>query len=199
MQNKFLNIQKTIENLDLNNSNYEVVSGEYFVHLFEPSITFNMNKIYLNSACIKNLPSVEYMQILINPTEQKLVVRPCSEEEKDSFRWCTIKRKPKHISCRIFFCKIMELMNWNCNYRYRILGKLIRCNDELLFLFDLKTPEIFVRTTNEKGEEKISNVPMYPKEWQKQFGIPVDEHKKQLQINLFKGYTVFGIKEHTTK
>ena len=53
IQNNFLNIHKTIENLNLNDANYEVAPGEYFVHLFEPSITFNKNKIYLNSACIK--------------------------------------------------------------------------------------------------------------------------------------------------
>ena len=36
---------------------------------------------------------------------------------------------------------------------------------------------------------------MFPKEWQNQFGLPVEEHKKQVQIDIFDGYAVFGLKE----
>ena len=33
-------------------------------------------------------------------------------------------------------------------------------------------------------------------EWENQFGLPVEEHRKQLQVNIFNGYTVFGIREN---
>ncbi len=200
IQNNLLNQQEEIEELNLDYQNYQVVPAEYFAHLFEPSITFNFNKIYLNTACIKKLPSIEYVQLLVNPEERKLAVRPCNEEEKDSFKWCTAKRKPKHISCRVFFGKVMELMDWNCNYRYKLLGKLIKSNDEYLFIFDLKTPEIYVRTIEDGEKPKVSRRPIFPDEWQHQFGLPVTEHRKQMQVNIFKGYTVFGItnkKENT--
>jgi hypothetical protein len=32
-------------------------------------------------------------------------------------------------------------------------------------------------------------------EWQNQFGLPVEEHRRLLQVNIFEGYTVFGIKD----
>ena len=86
-------------------------------------------------------------------------------------------------------------MNWNSDYRYKILGKLIRSNDELLFLFDLKTPETFVKTSNENGELKTSNCPTYPQEWKNQFGIPLEEHKNKMRINIFNDYTAFGISD----
>lgn len=42
-------------------------------------------------------------------------------------------------------------MDWNPNYRYKILGKLIRSGNEILFIFDLTSPEIFPRTLKDKS------------------------------------------------
>ena len=176
---------------------YEVVRGEFFAHIYEPSFTFSGYKVFVNTACIKKLPEVEYVQILVNPTEKKLAVRPCSEEEKDSFRWCSNGKKkvPKQITCRIFFAKVISLMGWNPDYRYKLLGKLIRSNDDLLFVFDLTTPEIFIRTQHDGEKPKTSRTASYPDEWQTQFGVPVSEHQNNLQINIFDGYAVFGLHE----
>lgn len=86
-------------------------------------------------------------------------------------------------------------MEWNPKYRYKLLGKLIRSNNELLFVFDLNTPEIFVRKVTENNREITSRTASYPEEWKNQFGLPVEEHQNSLQINIFDGYTVFGVKE----
>ena len=151
---------------------YQVVRGEFFAHTYEPSFTFNSSKVSVNTACIKKLPDTDFVQILVNPDEKKLAVRPCQEDEKDSFRWCsaTAKRSPRQITCRIFFAKVVSLMGWNSSYRYKLLGKLIRSDNELLFVFDLTTPEIFVREEKEDGKIKASRTPSYPEEWQNQFG-----------------------------
>jgi len=177
---------------------FQVVRGEFFAHIYEPSFTFNSNKVSVNTACIKKLPDTDFVQILVNPEEKKLAVRPCTEDEKDSFRWCTAnskKRSPKQITCRMFFAKVISLMDWNPNYRYKLLGKLIRSGGELLFVFDLTTPEIFMRTVKDDGKVKTSRTPTYPEEWKNQFGLPVEEHQKSLQVNIFDGYAVFGIQE----
>ena len=176
---------------------YQVVRGEFFAHTFEPSITFNDSKFYVNTACLNRMPTVEYIQILINQQTKKLVVRPCREDEKDSFRWCsnTTKRRPKQITCRIFYAKLAEMMQWNPNYRYKLLGKMISANGEQLYIFDLKATEVYQRFREEGGKGKNGRTPIFPSEWQNQFGLPVEEHRKQLQINIFDGYTVFGIKD----
>ena len=60
-----------------------------------------------------------------------------------------------------FFAKVVSLMGWNSAYRYKLLGKLIKVRTtKLLFVFDLTTPEIFVRSEKEDG--KIKNSP-HPK------------------------------------
>lgn len=190
-----------IEEESFDYAGYEVVRAEFFAHIYEPSITLSNYKIAVNMACIKKLPDIDFVQVLVNPERHKLAVRPCSEEEKDSFRWCSNgkKRAPKQITCRIFFAKIVALMGWNPEYRYKLLGKLIRSNGELLFIFDLNTPEIFVRKQKDNGKSYISRTPSYPDEWKNQFGLPVEEHRNNLQINLFDGYAVFGLTEDREK
>lgn len=203
MENEQINEEITkridaIEDANFSYEGYQVVRGEYFAHLYEPSITFNRCKVSLNTACLKRLPDVNYVQILVNSEEMKLAVRPCNEDEKDSFPWCTSKRKPKQITCRMFFAKIVHLMDWNLDYRYKLLGKLIKSGNEYLFIFDLTATEIYQRTIQEGEKPKTSRTPVFPAQWQNQFGLPVEEHRKQLQINIFNGYTVFGIRDKTT-
>ena len=120
---------------------FQVVRREFFSHISEPSITFNNYKIGLNSACIKRLPQIDYIQFLVNRQTRKLAIRPCLESDLHSFQWCTNsggKRKPRQVTGKIFFMKLFDMMGWNPNYRYKILGKLIRANGEYLFVFDLR-------------------------------------------------------------
>lgn len=188
--------EKTVQEAKFSYDGYQVVRGEFFAHTFEPSITFSDSRVYVNTACLNRMPTVEYIQILINQQTKKLVVRPCGEDEKDSFRWCsnTGKRRPKQITCRVFYAKLAEMMNWNPIYRYKLLGKLITTNSEQLYIFDLTATEVYQRIQQESGKTGNSRTPIFPSEWQNQFGLPVEEHRKQLQINIFDGFTVFGIK-----
>ena len=67
--------------------------------------------------------------------------------------------------------------------------------NELLFLFDLKTPEIYQRTIKDDGKVKTSRSPIFPEEWKNQFGLPVEEHRNALRVNIFDGYAVFGLEK----
>ena len=174
---------------------YQVVRGEFFAHLFEPSVTFKGEKVSVNSACLNKLPEVDYVQFLVNPQEKKLAVKPCAEEMKDSFCWATRgndkKRKPKQISCKIFFAKVMNLMQWNPEYRYKILGKMIRTKSDVLFVFDLSSAETYIKKDDgsKDGERKA----FYPEAWKNQFGVPVKDHQDLTIVSIFDDYTVFRI------
>ena len=190
-----------LEDDSFNYDGFQVVRGEFFSHIYEPSFTLNQNKISVNMACIRKLPNVEYVQVLVHPEEKKLVVRPCQEEERDSFRWRSSGRKlsPKQVTCKIFFAKIFSLMGWNLDYRYKLLGKLIHSNGELLFVFNLNNPEIYERFYREGEKPRVSRTPVYPDEWKNQFGVSVEEHKKSLSINTFSDYTIFGVRDTVPK
>lgn len=175
---------------------FVLVHREFFAHLREPAITFNRGKIALNSACIRKLPKVDYVQVLVNSARKMLVVRPCDEEEIYSFQWCNEKagkRAPRAVMARLFHMKICDLMSWNPEFRYKILGKLVRSNGQYLFAFDLTAHETYKRVTTEDGKSKSSRNPVFPAEWKNQFGVPYEEHQKALQINLFDGYAIYGL------
>ena len=186
------------ECIDFSYDGFQVVRREFFAHIFEPSITFNNCKVGFNTACINKLSDVEYVQFLVNPEKQMLAVRPCSEEDRDSFMWCSVRgnrRKPKQSTCKLFFAKMVALMGWNPDYRYKLIGKVIRSNDEYLIVFDLTSTEVYKRTITEDQKVKTSKIPVFPQEWQNQFGLPFEEHRKSLQVNIFDGYAVYGFKD----
>lgn len=186
------------EKIQLDLNEFEVARSEFFAHTREPSFIFNDGKVGVNTACVRRLPDVEYVQLLINRQKKKLAVRVCQEEDLFSILWAKTKdgkRFPRQITGRMFFMKVCDMMGWNPDYRYKIVGKLVRANNELLFLFDLNARETFERSFDEEGKRKSSRKPVFPEEWKNQFGIPFSEHKKALQINMFEGYTVLSLKD----
>ena len=56
---------------------YQIVRGEFFAHLTEPSLTFNRYKVYVNMACLRKAEETTFVQVLVNPEAKKIVVRPC--------------------------------------------------------------------------------------------------------------------------
>ena len=185
---------------DFDISEFQVVRREFFAHIREPSITFNNCKFSVNAACLNRFPNYDYAQILINRKKSILIIRPCSESDKDSFSWCSInakskeKRKPKAITCRLFFAKVVEMMNWNPDYRYKILGNVIHANQEYLIMFDLTSTEIYQKTIVEGQKPKTTRTPVFPAEWKDQFGLPYNEHQQSMQVNIFDGYAIYSIK-----
>ncbi len=193
-------VEDTMQDDAFSYDGYQVVRREFFAHMYEPSITFNNCRVSVNTACLARLPKVDYVQILVNPETKRLAIRPSSENAKDSFLWCSTKgekRKPKQVICRMFFAKVIQLMGWNPNYRYKLLGKLIQSGSEYLFIFDLTATEIYQRIITNEEKVKTSRTPIFPAEWQNQFGLPVEEHRQLLQVNIFDGYTVFGLKDNS--
>jgi hypothetical protein len=184
---------------DFDYDGFQVVRREFFAHTNEPSITFNNYKVYVNSACLSRFQAVDFVQVLGNSDSKILAIRPCAEEERDAFSWCVPgsgRRKPRQITCRLFFAKVFSLMDWNSDYRYKLLGKVIHANDEYLIAFDLSATEVYQRVFKDGGKPKTSRTPVFPEGWQNQFGLPFKEHRNSMQINIFDGYAVYGIKEN---
>lgn len=183
---------------DFDFEGYQVVRREFFAHINEPSVTFNNCKFYVNTACLAKFPNTDYVQALINQETKIMALCPCEEEQRDSFLWCSTtkgKRRPKQITCKLFFAQIFTLMDWNPDYRYKLLGKLIHANGKYLLAFDLTATEVYKKTITPEGKPKASRTPVFPAEWQGQFGLPYNEHRQSMQINIFDGYAIYAIKD----
>ena len=219
--------QKAIELAkDFSYEGYQVVRRELFAHLREPAVVIRRDSVTFNTACIAGLEDAVYIQILVNQDSKRMVVRKCEENDKDALRWCVAKpdkRKSRKMTNKIFSAMMYEMMGWNLDCRYKILGHKITFEDETIYVFDLMETEIFLdikgkrakkdtesQFTTEKAnsvEETASNsidnersveeikrknrIPFYPKEWKDSFGLPVEEHRKALEINMLDGYAEF--------
>ena len=185
---------------DFDLGEYEVVRREFFSHLREPSLTFNGCKIHLNAASLARFPKTEHMQILINRTTKILALRPCKEEDRDSFSWCSLnkgKRTPKQVTCKLLFAKVFTMMGWNPDYRYKLLGTIIRARGEYLLAFDLSSTEVYQKIYKEGEKPKASRTATFPSQWQNQFGLPFYEHRQSMQVNIFDGYAIYAIKDNS--
>lgn len=169
---------------------YQVVRREFFAHKYDPALTIRGNSIVFNSACISKLENVVYVQVLINPQQEKLVIRPCDEEAKDSLRWCIAKsekRKSRQITCGLFTAKLYNLMGWETQYRYKLLGTKKHIDGEEIYIFDLTATEVYLPNAKDDtdGEKKTKrNKPFFPEDWRDSFGIPVREHRAATEVDL---------------
>lgn len=163
---------------------YQVTKAELFAHSREPAITIWDNRLKFNMACLRRFPGVTHIQVLINPDEKRLIIRPCDADAPDSLRWAKgggqKELSNRDLQCRVFAAKLFDFMNWDPQYRYKILGKPASCDGEVLFLFKLNDFELFVG-----GKRKGSYL---PKDWRDYFGTPVPEHEESYKINLAEGY-----------
>ena len=174
---------------------YQVVRREFFSHKFDPTLTIRGNSIIFNNACISKMESVVYVQVLVNPTTEKLVIRPCEEGARDSIRWCIVKdekRKSRQITCGLFTAKLYEMMGWEQLYRYKLQGTRINYKGQHLYVFDLTSTEVFLPAVKDPDNPKARarrSAAVYPTDWRDSFGIPVQEHEASMQVDLMEGFT----------
>ena len=183
---------------DIDLNKFQVVRREFFAHLREPAATFNECKFYVNNACLARFPDVDHVQVLINQETKTMALHPCEDGARDSFAWCYVskgKRKPKPITCKLFYAKVVSMLNWNPEDRHKLLGRLIHANGEYLLAFDLNAPETYPKIMSDSEKPRRSKRAIYPADWQDQFGLPYYEHRQSMQINVFDGYAVYSIKD----
>lgn len=168
----------------INLAGYQVTKAELFAHSREPAITIWQNRIKFNMACLRKFPGVTHIQLLIHPEQKRLIVRPSLPDSPDSLRWAK-GGKDKEISnrdlmCKFFAAKIFDLMGWDSQYRYKMMGNPAVCDGEMLYLFKLTDFELFVSGKRSKS--------YLPESWRNYFGTPVEEHEDSYKIDLADGY-----------
>ena len=182
--------QKEMQEFSL--AGFQVVRREFISHKFEPTLTIKGSSIIFNSACIRMMNNVVYIQLLINPEKEQLVIKPCERGDKDAIRWCIVKdkdvRKSRQITCKIFTAKLYDLMGWERFYRYKLQGSITKFNGMDLYVFNLSETEGYLPQNKDGSLNR--NAPMYPESWKDSFGMQYEDHVKSVQVNLEEGFEV---------
>lgn len=172
---------------------YEVLRREFVSHVFDAACTFRSDSISFNSAAINKIEDKDYINILINRDKKVMIVRACHQDDPDSIRWCSRrkdsgKRVSKKITCRTFASMMYDMMGWARENRYKIQATIIRTEDEILLVFNLRNVEIYIPKII-VNEGTINNkMPFFPSDWKGSFGLPFNEHEKIVKVDLLDGF-----------
>lgn len=198
--NTIVNEEENIEELDQEDllNNYQVVRREFFAHTFEAAVSFRYDSLYFNSAAINKMADAMSVQILINPEKKKMVIRMCDVEEKHAAKWCKIdkktgKRVPRRMTARMFCAKLYDLMKWAPENRYKIQGVVMRCEDEVILVFELDETEIFIPRKKDDDSATRSARSYFPEGWRESFGITYGEFKKSVGVNVLDGFALMEV------
>ena len=173
---------------------FVVVRKELFAHLRDPAVVIRNKNITFNTACINAFEDAVYVQIYLCEEEKLLAVKRCEQYDEDALRWCVAKngkRKSRKMTCPDLTKQLYDMMGWDPKCRYKILGYKIEFDGETYYAFDLVVTETF-REKPKKGEVVTEPVNTrkgyYSEDIAGTFGVPLEEHKKQTQITVEKGY-----------
>ena len=152
---------------------FQVVSGSMFSQMREPVMRVSRSSIAFNSTCISRMNRIAgeggtvrlvrcpYVEILFNPVERMIAVRPCTEDHPNAIRWADDKGKSVSFGAKAFCSILYALLDWNTDYSYRVPAIIRSKGDETVLFFDLdnfigkimvkKTPALEL-TAAETGE-----------------------------------------------
>ena len=173
-------------------SGYVVVRREYFSKLNCPAITVQYGKIRFNLKAIEKLGKCRHILILINTDKKRIIVKPCDEDDKDSLQWSRVDKHDKlvvrTITARPFCAILFKDMNWHLECTFKILGTLLTCKGEKMFVFDLMNAERYLSISkptedNPKRRERVAFIPQL---WEKSYGQSYEESQKPI-IETFEG------------
>ena len=177
---------------------YQVVRRELFAHQRAPAVTIRYDSVTFNAACIRGLEDVVYIHILINPGTRRMVIKRCDENDKNALRWCIVrsdKRDSRSVTSRRFSAMLYGLLEWDENYRYKILGYRIKAEGEQIYIFDLLEPEFVPddrkkkgvpesKTAHETETAKNATPKLSGKDKPNKFGVSLVENQAALQVKL---------------
>ena len=154
---------------------YQVVRGQFMSSRTElPLMTITNEKITFNSSCTRKLADATHVQLLLHPTERKIAIRPCTKGDVFSISWLSKAQLPlnmKTIVCSHFCNALFQIMDWNPDYNYKILGTAIEKMNDQIIIFNLPNAMPSIVIAEEDGDEQRKRrMKICPEEWGDSFG-----------------------------
>ena len=121
-------------------SGYEKVDSQLITNIERPTCWFKYNQMFFNAACLNKMNKTPYIELLFEPFEGLLAIRPCSKNHPNAIKWTVEKDDKLHTStrsCSGFANILFESLGWNPNYRYRITGTKREKKNDTVVLFSL--------------------------------------------------------------
>lgn len=153
---------------------YQVVRGQFLTTRPDcPCISIVNGKINFNVFCLRKFENVEYVQLLLHPTERKMAIRPCKKKDAHSISWhpdATKTLMTKSISCPHFASALYQIMEWNPDFAYRVRGAWASRGVDQIIVFSLQNAEPAAYLEDADEAKRRRRTTLCPDEWQDNFG-----------------------------
>ena len=94
---------------------FQVVNGDMFSRVSEPAVRITTTGITFSKSCVSKLIGSEHVELLFNPVERMIVVRPCKADHPNVIPWDN-KYKGAAPICKAIY----DSMGWEGDYSYRV-------------------------------------------------------------------------------
>lgn len=139
---------KTISKQDLSDfdlDGFQKVNIRLMMTKATPSVWFKYDELFFNTTCLRKLGDTDYIEILFEPYEGLLAIRPSDENSHNAIRWVKHnngKLETIYKKCSGFAQILFECLNWNVNFKYRIAGVTrTSSHGDTIILFNLLDAE----------------------------------------------------------
>lgn len=170
--------------------NFQVVSNQFIETAGKSTITFSASVLTFSTECVHKLDT-EYVEMFIHPKHKMFALRPTTKENRNAIQWAKQHnglKVPRQVGGAAFLPNLFELLDWNTERKYRIIGIKKQNEAETVVLFHLYEPEVFIPHSEGAEEESGHSSPTadfdsdmkvigtksstiaYPPEWANTFG-----------------------------
>lgn len=187
--------QETNRELEYENfDGYEMPPRTQFSMLKKPAVSIKYGKLTFNMAAIRLFDGIKNVLPMVNRQKKRLAIVPCTEEESASVEWARTKGDTwvnKQVTSLDFVETIFQIMDWNRECRYKVLGRLVNSDRGLILVFDLEEFIMFEPNKEEyvdptTGEVKKRQVKYYPDFYKDRIGRYYNDYIVMRQMNLFE-------------
>ncbi len=135
-----------------NFSSCEIVRSQLTTSNDKLVMTADKRGLFFNRQCLNRLElekgNNELVEIAYNSVEQILLVRHSAGEDEKALKWGRYndnnKLEPKKCACHALMNAMYGTMNWNKDYKYRVVGFPVEIEGEVMLAFSLEESVMIV-------------------------------------------------------
>ena len=196
---------KEVQAGDFDLRGYEIARVQFFQSTGDLSVTFSISDLQFSKACIRKLNSPVTIELLFDPINHLLAVRPIVKDDRHAIPWATIYSSGSHarkINGTAFLPVMYEILGWKPENKYRIRGIRRQRGEETILMFDLHETEVFIPLSKDETTGEIIRQPFdlfdddttpitsrgkrsvvaYPEAWANGFGSDAYQHEQAREV-----------------
>ena len=173
---------------------YEIPPRTKFSIAGKPTVTIKRREITFGMACIKLMGNFLHVLPMVSRGRKRLAVIPLAEEEASSIQWARVSGERcvnRTATAEGFLGDIFSLMDWNPEYKYKVVGHIANSPRGIILVFDLEEALVYPGSITESIDRKTGRTVkrpdiIYPWNGKAEIGLSYADYMNGHQMNIFE-------------